>query len=145
MRTMCLAVENAEHEKRIYPLVGTVTIGRNRYNTITLADRTVSRVHAKLSCTEGQWTVEDLGSANGVEHQGHRITEKRLNLGDSFEIGMSVFRLVEEDIEAGDIPKYENQLANSRGLVDTLECCFDAQGSFDRQAFRIMSGSFACS
>jgi hypothetical protein len=135
MSRICLAVENGLHDKSIYPLADSITIGRHKDNTITLADPIVSRFHAKLSFTEGHWTVEDLGSANGTTFQGQRITKKMLNLGDFFQIGVSLFRLVKAEDSTRASLGYQRQLAESNGLVDLLESCFDEQGVFDRQVF----------
>ena len=46
---------------------GPVSIGRSSDNQVVLANRAVSKKHAKLVLDgEGKWTIEDLGSANKI-------------------------------------------------------------------------------
>jgi len=44
----------------------TTTIGRMGGNDIVILEGSVSRHHARLSFGKGQWSVQDLGSANGT-------------------------------------------------------------------------------
>lgn len=50
----------------LYPLIGTVTVGRAMGSTIWLEDSYLSHNHARFSCLNEQWFVEDLGSTNGT-------------------------------------------------------------------------------
>ena len=50
-------------------------LGRSRECDVVLSDSNVSRRHAELRPgSGGQWTVADLGSTNGVQVNGRRIT-----------------------------------------------------------------------
>ena len=69
-------------------------IGRSNESTIVLSDPMVSRSHARISLEKGQWILEDLGSANGTISDGQKIKRKSLRLGDSFQVGLNVFRVV---------------------------------------------------
>ncbi len=72
---------------------GDLTIGRDGENEIVLAENTVSRRHARvLRDGQGQWTVTDLGSANGVYVNGMRAQRAVLNMGDEIKIGDNYFR-----------------------------------------------------
>lgn len=72
---------------------GDVVIGRDGDNGIVLAENTVSRRHARLLRDgQGQFTVSDLGSANGIYINGTRIQRAILAAGDELKIGDNYFR-----------------------------------------------------
>jgi len=72
---------------------GDVTVGRDGDNEIVLAENTVSRRHARLlRDSHGQFTLSDLGSANGVYINGTRIQRAILSAGDEIKIGDNYFR-----------------------------------------------------
>ncbi len=72
---------------------GDVVIGRDGDNGIVLAENTVSRRHARLlRDSQGQFTVSDLGSANGVYINGTRVQRAILSTGDEIKIGDNYFR-----------------------------------------------------
>jgi hypothetical protein len=63
-------------------------IGRSRDCEIVLEDSGVSRRHAELRPTASGWTVEDLGSTNGVRVNGLTVHgAHELSSGDSIEMG----------------------------------------------------------
>jgi CRP-like cAMP-binding protein len=93
-----LALKRENLQKSIYPLEGSVTIGRNPENDITLVDYNVSRSHARVSFQKGSWIIEDLGSANGIIFAGERVVTKPLTVGDSFQIGESILTFMEEGV-----------------------------------------------
>ncbi len=53
-------------------------LGRGKDNQLVLQDEGVSRHHCRIKRTEDGWTVEDLGSTNGVRVNGQRIEGPRL-------------------------------------------------------------------
>lgn len=72
---------------------GDVTVGRDGDNEIVLAENTVSRRHARLFReSSGQFTLTDLGSANGVYVNGMRVQRAILSAGDEIKIGDNYFR-----------------------------------------------------
>jgi predicted component of type VI protein secretion system len=81
---------------RLIALSGeTMTVGRLARNDITLADDSVSRLHALLENRSGTWCIRDLSSRNGTFVNGERIlTERVLRDSDDLRIGASrlVFR-----------------------------------------------------
>ncbi len=99
MESRYLALEEGPIRKTLYPLAGQVTIGRSPDNTISLEDPLVSRHHARVSCQDGIWSVEDLGSANGVVFNGNRVDKMILTSEDTFQIGETTFRFIEKDIK----------------------------------------------
>jgi hypothetical protein len=64
------------------------TIGRSRDCDIVLEDSSVSRRHAELRPGGEGWTIEDLGSTNGVRVNGSTVHGPReVRTGDRIEIG----------------------------------------------------------
>lgn len=98
MKRFYLALKREKLQKSIYPLEGSVSIGRSPENDITLVDYNVSRTHARVSFQKGTWIIEDLGSANGIISAGERLVSKTLNRGDSFQIGESILTFMEEGV-----------------------------------------------
>ncbi|MCD6725677.1 MAG: DUF3662 and FHA domain-containing protein [Solirubrobacteraceae bacterium] len=63
-------------------------IGRSRECDVVLDDANVSRRHARIAPGAGGWTVEDLGSTNGVQVNGVRVAgSQELRSGDRLDIG----------------------------------------------------------
>ena len=98
MKRFYLALKRNNLQKSIYPLEGSVSIGRNPENDITLVDYNVSRTHARVSFQKGSWIIEDLDSANGIIFAGELVVSKTLTLGDSFQIGESILTFLEEGV-----------------------------------------------
>src|SRR5512139_937911 len=98
MKRYYLAIEKGSLRTSMHPLVAPTTIGRGPDNSIIIEETTASRSHASVSFLEGAWTVEDLGSTNGVFVAGKRITKAALGHGDTFHIGVDTFRLVEMEV-----------------------------------------------
>jgi hypothetical protein len=61
--------------RRLVIAPGGAVIGRSRECDVILGDSNVSRRHAEIRPgAGGQWTVADLGSTNGVQVNGRRVT-----------------------------------------------------------------------
>jgi CRP-like cAMP-binding protein len=97
MKKFYLGLKKERLQKSIYPLEGSVTIGRSSENDIALVDWQVSRAHARISFQQNSWVIEDLGSANGVIFGDERVTKKVLKAGDIFQIGGATLRFMDED------------------------------------------------
>jgi hypothetical protein len=64
------------------------TIGRSRDCEIVLEDSGISRRHAEIRPGPGGWTIEDLGSTNGVRVNGRVFSgAQALSAGDRVELG----------------------------------------------------------
>jgi len=63
------------HEKVLYR---DFRIGRDDGCEIHLDDPMISRRHAEVSYDEGLWWIRDLGSRNGTQLDGHRVTRAPL-------------------------------------------------------------------
>lgn len=103
MKNFFLAFRIGGMNKTVYRLLGPTTIGRDADNTITVMSSTVSRHHAKVSFQDGEWTVEDLGSANGIRANGQRWEKLVLKPGVTFQLGEVNFNfIVKETSESKD-------------------------------------------
>lgn len=98
MKDSFLILDIGPGPNTIYPLIDEVTIGRSSDSSICIPDKTVSRNHARVSFQEGAWTIEDLGSANGIIFNGKRVDTLVLTSEDTFKIGKFTFQFVEKDI-----------------------------------------------
>lgn len=82
------AILAAEGKRFVIGASGAV-IGRSRECDVVLADSNVSRRHARIGLAAGGgWTIEDLGSTNGVHVNGRRTSGvEQLDPGDRLDIG----------------------------------------------------------
>jgi hypothetical protein len=85
-----LVLDGNEHEVAKVPFV----VGRSRDADLTVNDANVSRRHAEIRFEEGAYLIADLGSTNGVEVNGKRVPEARLEDKDRILLGQTelVFR-----------------------------------------------------
>lgn len=68
-----------------------LTIGRSPDNSIIINDNTVSRRHATLIIAQNEFSIKDLGSANGTFVNGMRVAGvSRLQSNDILKVGNSV-------------------------------------------------------
>ena len=69
---------------------GSFVLGRRPDCDLVVADGTVSRRHATLTCEDGRWTIRDLDSSNGTWVNGWRVWESgRVEPGDAVQLGES--------------------------------------------------------
>ncbi len=62
-------------------------IGRGKQTSdLTIKDPNVSRQHAMIEFLNGQYFMVDMGSTNGVEYMGQRISRKVIAEGDVYRI-----------------------------------------------------------
>ena len=62
-------------------------IGRGKQSSdLTIKDPNVSRQHAMVEFINGQYYMVDMGSTNGVEYNGQRISRKAIAEGDLYRI-----------------------------------------------------------
>ncbi len=77
--------------ERVIEVDGTpLTLGRAPDNGLVLADRRVSRHHARLQARRGTLVITDLGSTNGSRVNGVRVDECVLGAGDRVVLGDTV-------------------------------------------------------
>jgi hypothetical protein len=63
------------------------TIGRDQDCTIALDSRLVSKAHALVEFRDGEFTIQDLESANGTRVNGEATSIRVLEPGDRIEVG----------------------------------------------------------
>jgi serine phosphatase RsbU (regulator of sigma subunit)/pSer/pThr/pTyr-binding forkhead associated (FHA) protein len=74
-----------------------LTLGRSSTNDVPLADRTLSRVHARLEVADTAIRLVDLGSRNGTSLNGVRIGDPvELSAGDRIQLGETLIDVLEE-------------------------------------------------
>jgi hypothetical protein len=95
---MKLVIEDVAGTRTVVPFTGgEITVGREG-GGLRLADRDVSRRHARFLHVNGVVFVEDLGSLTGTRVNGERITgRRRLREGDLIEIGGYDLAVVPDD------------------------------------------------
>jgi pSer/pThr/pTyr-binding forkhead associated (FHA) protein len=75
-------------DRDVILMEGANIIGRAADATISIDARGVSRYHARVQLSQGEATLEDLGSKNGTQVNGNRIaTPVRLSDGDHIQLG----------------------------------------------------------
>lgn len=79
-------------------------IGRSSELEMVLIEDMVSRHHAKITTTENEIFIEDLGSTNGTFVNGEKITSVKLKNGDRILIGTSIVKLVYEELDSSRPP-----------------------------------------
>lgn len=85
----------AEVALRLPPAPGSYVIGRDTGCDLRLAEDTVSRRHAVLSCVDGEWLLADLGSTNGTRVNGWRLqAQAAVRAGDVVDLGAQRLRIV---------------------------------------------------
>jgi adenylate cyclase len=79
----------------------TQVVGRAPTSDIPVFDPTISRRHAELVSSERGVDVRDLGSSNGTFHNGSKIENCSLALGDTITFGKVSFKLQSVDAAPG--------------------------------------------
>jgi len=83
-----LRIINQQGEERRFPLTTPrCAMGRSSDCDLHLDTDGVSRHHACIYNTDGQWRIQDLGSANGTLLNGRPIEDQPINIGDSITVG----------------------------------------------------------
>ncbi|MEM1024971.1 MAG: FHA domain-containing protein [Myxococcota bacterium] len=72
----------------------TFIIGRSRTCDLVIPSSKVSRQHGGVSRENGEYYIEDLGSANGVWKDGIRIQKERITDGDEYMISEEVLKFI---------------------------------------------------
>lgn len=88
--------ENSNLKKGgVIPVMGALSIGRKEDNRLILSNPYVSGHHARIYLKNGEYTLEDLGSTNGVIINNKKLENKCiLKPGDEIKIGSSVFKVI---------------------------------------------------
>lgn len=70
-------------------------LGRGAQADLLLDSDEVSRLHAKLTRTDGEYTIEDAGSRNGITLNGLRVHAAVLRDGDEVQLGDVTLKYLE--------------------------------------------------
>ena len=76
-------------------VLSTFVVGRSREADISIDSIKLSRRHAQFAFANGQWTLLDLDSRNGVFLNGLKIHSATLVHGDTVQLGSVVFEFRE--------------------------------------------------
>lgn len=82
-----LRYEHRGEERRIGVRELEFVIGRARGCALVLSDDSVSRRHARIRRDPAGWTIEDLGSKNGMRINSLRAQRQQLRDGDRIDVG----------------------------------------------------------
>ena len=74
-----------------------IIIGRSSDLDMVLVEDMVSRRHAKITTSDTEISIQDLGSTNGTFVNGEKISRARLSEGDRILVGTSIIKLVAVD------------------------------------------------
>ncbi|MCA9548983.1 MAG: FHA domain-containing protein [Myxococcales bacterium] len=72
----------------------TFIIGRSRTCDLVIPSSKVSRQHSGICRENGEYYIEDLGSANGVWKDGVKIQKEKVKDGDEFMISEEVLKFI---------------------------------------------------
>ena len=82
-----------------------VTVGRSSICELMIDEKSVSRKHAEIMCTDSTMMVTDLGSSNGTYVNDKRIARCELHHGERVQFGKVAFVLTVDAGEPGDRPR----------------------------------------
>ena len=102
VRNFKLLIVNGQHQGRELKVnKERFTIGSGPANDLIIEDATVSRAHCEIQSTSAGYAIRDLGSTNGTNIQGVRVSEAFLMPGTEFQIGNTriVFCPLQESTE----------------------------------------------
>ncbi len=88
-----LIFESGPLEGMRYSTDVTITMGRDRSNSISIPDPSLSRVHCQVHSENGRAVFTDLGSTNGSYINGMRVVMADVQDGDVIEVGESAVRV----------------------------------------------------
>lgn len=76
-------------------------VGRRESCDIVLRFGNVSSHHCQLALDSGYWYVQDLQSRNGIKVNGVRVTNKRLDPGDTLSIAKHKYTVQYSPVDIG--------------------------------------------
>lgn len=121
MKVGCLTILTGEDEGQRILLknLSVFEAGKAHGNHIYLRDDTVAYNHFRVYCTDGRYSVYDLGSKQGTLVNGQRVEKADLNPGDTLEAGdvQLSFDLVAESTSgrlASSAPESDEEDAQAR-------------------------------
>jgi hypothetical protein len=98
MKILAIEVMNGPMDglRFVFPPSGVMTIGRHPENDVALLlDHYVSRRHAKLTCEDGKYLLEDTNSSNGTWMNDKKVSTVEVPVGATFRVGNTYLELKE--------------------------------------------------
>lgn len=74
-----------------------IIIGRSSDLDMVLVEDMVSRRHAKITTTDADVYIQDMGSTNGTFVNGEKVSRSRLTEGDRILVGTSIIKMIAVD------------------------------------------------
>jgi hypothetical protein len=114
-RAYALRFISGKYQGGEFPLpdAGEIFIGRSSELDMVLVEDMVSRRHAKITVTDGQIFIQDLGSTNGTFVNGEKVKRARLQEGDRVLVGTSIIKMVASETA----PDVEEARAQMEGVA----------------------------
>jgi pSer/pThr/pTyr-binding forkhead associated (FHA) protein len=109
------------------------TVGRGENNDLVVTDLKSSRVHAEFTADAQGWKVRDLGSANGILHNGRQTREARIKTGDTISLGETTLEFVSSDAGTQLLlapPKEMQEILSGRSALEAQKEKVQALGRF---------------
>ncbi len=93
-----LVLHRGKNPPRVFQLPPdqVVSVGRDKVNTLCIADQTLSGQHFRIVPKEGTYYLADLQSTNGTFLDGERVTLKELKAGSTIRAGQCEFQFRRE-------------------------------------------------
>jgi Nif-specific regulatory protein len=107
-------------------------IGRGLECDVVLTDPLSSRVHAILTCENGEWWVRDAGSRNGTYVAGQKVDEARLAADNTIKVGSTEF----EFKQSAAVPVDHSQPEHTQTIVRDRNMLVSDTGHFVLEALR---------
>lgn len=108
------------HSRESHEIRPPCVIGRGPDADLVLSDPAISHRHALIDLAEGEFTIQDLKSTNGVFLNERLVMERApLKPGDSIRLGHTVL-LASQEIEEAE-PSETTIILNARGPISALE------------------------
>lgn len=98
-----------------------VTLGRGEENDVILSDLKASRRHAELVAGPSGWIAQDLGSANGIVHNGKTVRSATVRTGDMLLLGESTLEFMSAEVGTSLLnapPKSMQQLQSEQSAFE---------------------------
>ncbi len=103
---------------KVFPVHGTMVIGRQAECEISIQSDEISRRHAELKATPDGVMVEDLGSSNGTYVNDRRITRHTMKSGDELRLDTIRFLLL---APGQDIQQAQTKTAETKKTVEVSQ------------------------
>ncbi|APR80304.1 GGDEF domain protein [Minicystis rosea] len=126
-RQLALRFISGKYQGGEYPLGSQpeLIVGRSSDLDMVLVEDMVSRRHARITVSENQIQIEDLGSTNGTFVNGEKISRASLKEGDRVLIGTSILKVVAVDPNAPALRRPEMPAAGRGAQTRTMSGSID--------------------